>query len=151
MQAIPGGKAQHDTSDAHQIAVLRRGGMLPHASVSPAARRATRALRRRRRSLTRNRAALLTQVQPTHGQDHLPDLGKKIASKANRVGVAERFPAPAVPKSLAVALALITAADQRRRDLEWALLHTAQQPAAHPLSVLQTVPGIGPSLRLVRL
>jgi hypothetical protein len=32
MHAIHGGTAQHDTSDAQQIAVLLRGGMLPQAS-----------------------------------------------------------------------------------------------------------------------
>jgi transposase len=31
MKAIHGGKAKHDTIDAHKIAVLLRGGMLPHA------------------------------------------------------------------------------------------------------------------------
>jgi hypothetical protein len=48
MQAIPGGKAKHDTIDAHKIAVLLRDGMLPQAYVSPADRRATRDLLRRR-------------------------------------------------------------------------------------------------------
>ena len=33
MKAIPGGKAQHDTIDAHKIAALLRGGRLPQASV----------------------------------------------------------------------------------------------------------------------
>jgi transposase len=44
MNAIHGGKAKHDQIDSHQIAVLLRGGMLPHASVYPAPRRATRDL-----------------------------------------------------------------------------------------------------------
>src|SRR5262245_31044232 len=42
MKAIHGGKAKNDTIDAQTIAVLLRGGMLPQASVSPAAMRATR-------------------------------------------------------------------------------------------------------------
>ena len=33
MQAIHGGKAKHDKLDAHKIAALRRGGMLPQAYV----------------------------------------------------------------------------------------------------------------------
>jgi transposase len=33
MKAIPGGKATHDTIDAQNIAVLRRGGRLPQAYV----------------------------------------------------------------------------------------------------------------------
>jgi hypothetical protein len=57
-KASPGGKAKPDTSAAPTIAVLRRGGLRPQASVSPAARRATRALLRRRRPLRPTRAAL---------------------------------------------------------------------------------------------
>jgi Transposase len=48
MKAIHGGKAKHDTLDAHQIAVLLRGGMRPQADVYPAEMRATRALLRHR-------------------------------------------------------------------------------------------------------
>src|ERR1051326_3884536 len=42
MKAIHGGKAKNDRIDAQKIAVLLRGGMLPQASVYPAAMRATR-------------------------------------------------------------------------------------------------------------
>jgi hypothetical protein len=52
MTAIHGGKAKHDTIDAQHIAVLRRGGRLPPASVYPAAMRATRDLRRCRMYLS---------------------------------------------------------------------------------------------------
>jgi hypothetical protein len=48
MKALHGGTAKNDTIDAQKIAVLRRGGMLPQASVSPAEMRATRDLLRRR-------------------------------------------------------------------------------------------------------
>jgi len=107
MKAIHGGKATNDRSDAQKIAVLLRGGMLPHAYVYSAALRATRALLRRRIPLMRKRAELLTHVQQTHSQYNLPEIGKKIASKANRTGVAERLADPAVPKSVEVDLALI--------------------------------------------
>jgi hypothetical protein len=66
MKAIHGGKAKNAKIDAHQIAVLRRGGMLPQASVYPAEMRATRDLLRGRMSLMRQRAALLTHVQQTN-------------------------------------------------------------------------------------
>jgi len=91
--------------------VLLRGGMLPQAYVSPAEMRATRDLLRRRRPLTRKRAELLTHVQHTNCQDNVPEIGKKIAYKAKRAGVAERFPAPAGQKSLKVDLALIASYD----------------------------------------
>ena len=57
MKAIHGGKAKNDKIDAHKIAMLRRGGMLPPAYVYPAAMRATRDLLRRRMHLRRTRAA----------------------------------------------------------------------------------------------
>ena len=117
-KAIHGGKAQNDRIDARKVAVLLRGGMLPQADVYPAAMRATRALLRRRIHLTRKRAELLTHIQQTNWQYNLPEMGKKIAYKANRAGVAERFPDPAVHKSVEVDLALIDFYDQLRRDLE---------------------------------
>src|SRR5262245_29307532 len=48
LQASHGGKAKHDTSAAHKLAALLRGGRRPQAYVSPAERRATRARLRRR-------------------------------------------------------------------------------------------------------
>ena len=98
--------------DAHKIAVRLRGGLLPQAEVSPEERRATRDLLRRRVHLTRQRAELLTHVQPTNWPDHLPARGQKIADQAHRHGVAARFPDPAVHKRVAVALALIAFDDQ---------------------------------------
>jgi transposase len=151
MKAIHGGKAKHDQIDAHNLAVLRRGGMMPRASVYPAARRATRDLLRRRMSRPRTRAELLTHVQQTHGQDHVPDLGNTIAYKATRVGGAERCPDPAVQQSIAGALALIAYDAQLLRALEWAMVTTATPPEAHPLDVRQTAAGIGKLLRLVLL
>ena len=112
MKASHGGKAKNARLDAHKMAVLLRGGMLPQASVYPAAMRPTRDLLRRRLHLTRNRAALLTHVPPTNWQDNLPALGQKIASTAHRHGVAARFPDPAVQKSGEVALALLDFSDQ---------------------------------------
>ncbi len=151
MKAIHGGKAKHDTSDAHKIAVLLRGGMLPQAYVYPADMRATRDLLRRRMYLTRKRAELLAHIQNTNRQDHLPEIGKKLAYKANRDGVAERFPDPAVQKSMKVDLALLGYYDPLLRDLELHLVKAAQQHDANTLSLLQTVPGIGKILSLVLL
>ena len=151
MKAIHGGKTKNDTLDSQKIAVLLRGGLLPQAYVYPAAMRAPRDLLRRRTPLMRQRAELLAHIHTTHRQYHLPEMGKKIAYKATRDGGAERFPEPAVPKSLAVDLALIGHDDQRLRDVERSSLTTAQQPHAQTLSLRRTVPGSGARLRLVRL
>jgi hypothetical protein len=118
MKAIHGGKANNEKIDAHKIAVWLRGGMLPQAYVYPAAMRATRDLPRRRLSLTRKRAALLGHVQHTNRQYNLPEIGKTLADKANRTGVAERFPNPAVQTSMEVDLALIGYDDHLFGDLE---------------------------------
>ena len=66
MQALQGGKATNDTIDAQTIAGLLRGGLLPQAAVSPAERRATRDLLRRRLPLARTRGALLAPVHTTN-------------------------------------------------------------------------------------
>jgi transposase len=151
MNAIHGGKATHDKIDAQNIAVLLRGGMLPQTYVSPAEMRATRDLLRRRLHLTRQRAALLTHVQQTNWQYNLPESGKQLAYKANRDGVAERLPDPAVQKSVAVDLALLDFYDQRLSDVELSIVQTAKQHHAQTLYRLQSVPGIGKILSLVPL
>jgi transposase len=151
MNAIHGGNAKHEKIDAHKIAVLLRGGMLPQAYVYPAQRRATRDLLRRRTHLRRKRAELLAHGQHTNSQDNLPALGKKIAYKANRDGVAERFADPAVQKSLEVDLALITHDDPRLTDLALSIVKAAKHHDANTLYLLQTVPGSGKILSLVLL
>jgi transposase len=80
MKAIHGGKAKNDKLDAHKIAVLLRGGMLPQAYVYPAEMRATRELLRRRMHLMRKRAERLAHIQNTNNQDNLPEIGKKIGN-----------------------------------------------------------------------
>jgi transposase len=151
MKAIHGGKAKNDTIDSQKIAALLRGGMLPQAYVYPAKMRATRDLLRRRMPLTHKRAALLAHLQNTNSQYNLPAIGKKIADKANRDGVAERFADAAVQKSIEVDLALITYDDELLRDVELSLVKTARHHDAHTLYLLQTVPGIGTMLSLVLL
>jgi transposase len=151
MKAIHGGKAKNDKIDSQKIAALLRGGMLSQAYVYPAQMRATRDLLRRRTHLMRKRAELLSHVQNTNSQYNLPEIGKKIAYKANRGGVAERFPEPAVQKTIAVDLSLITYYDELLKELELFILKAAKHHDANTLYLLQTVPGIGKVLSLVLL
>ncbi len=151
MKAIHGGKAKNDKIDAHKIAVLLRGGMLPQAYVYPAEMRATRDLLRRRMHLTRKRAELLAHIQNTNSQYNLPEIGKKLAYKANRDGVAERFPDPAVQKSIEVDLALIGHYDYLLTDLELDLIQTAKAHDAQTFYRLRSIPGVGKILALVLL
>jgi len=101
MKAIHGGKAKNDRIDAHTIAVLLRGGMLPQASVYPAAMRATRDLLRRRLHFTRKRAELLTHIANTNSQYNLPVFGKKLTYRGNRTGVVDRFAEAGTPTARA--------------------------------------------------
>jgi hypothetical protein len=96
----------------------------------------------------RKRAERLAHVQNTHSQYNRPEIGTKIAYKANRDGVAERFADRAGQKTLEVDLALSTYDDELLQDLELSILKTAKQHDAHTLYLLQTVPEIGKILSL---
>ncbi len=151
MKAIHGGKAKNDRIDAHKIAILLRGGMLPMAYVYPREMRATRDLLRRRTYLVRKRAELLAHVQNTNYQYNLAEIGKKIAYKANREGVAERFPEVAVQKSIQLDLNLLDYYDQLLTKLEHELSLTAKVHDADSYFRIRSIPGIGRILGLVIL
>ena len=151
MKAIHGGKAKNNKIDAYKIAGLLRGGMFPLAYVYPAAMRSTRDLLRRRMYLMRQRADLLAHVQNTTSQYNLPEIGKKIAYKSNRAGVAERFADAAVQTTVAVDLALIDYLDKTLNELELTLARSAKQHDANAFYRLRSVPGIGKTLALVIL
>jgi transposase len=151
MKAIHGGKAKNDKIDAHKIAVLLRGGMLPMAYVYPRAMRATRDLLRRRCHFMRKRAELITHIQNTATQYQLPAFGKKIAYKGNRTDVAEQFADSEVRKSIDTNLALLDHYDRLLTDLELHLTRTAKVHDVHTFYRLRSVPGIGKILALVLL
>ena len=151
MKAIHGGKAKNDKIDAHKIAVLLRGGMLPMAYVYPREMRATRDLLRRRCHFMRKRAELLTHIQNTASQYILPTFGKKIAYKTNRTDVAEQFSDPEVRKSIETNLALLDHYDRLLTDLELHLTRSAKVHDVNAFYRLRSVPGIGKILALVLL
>src|SRR5436190_15967212 len=151
MKAIHGGKAKNDKIDSHKIAVLLRGGVLPQAYVYPAQMRATRDLLRRRTHLMRKRAELLAHVQNTNSQYNLPEIGKKIAYKANREGVEDHFPDPSVRKTIEVDVSLIDHYDKLLGEVELYITRTAKAHDVQTFARLQSVPGIGTILALVIL
>jgi transposase len=151
LKAIHGGKAKNDKIDSRKIAVLLRGGMIPLAYVYPPQRRSTRDLLRRRAYLMRKRAELLVHVQHTNSQYNLPEIGKKIAYKANRSGVAERFPDPVVQTSIETDLSLIGFYDTLLNQLELFITQQAKGHDSHSFYLLRSVPGIGKVLALTIL
>jgi transposase len=101
--------------------------------------------------LMHKRAELLSPIQNTTPHYTLPERGKKIAYKANREGVAERFAEGAVQQSIEVDLALIDHYDKVLNDVERYIVNTAKQHAVNAFYRLRSVPGIGQILALVIL
>jgi len=130
MKAIHGGKAKNDRIDAHKIAVLLRGGMIPQAYVYPEGMRSARDLLRRRMH---------------------QDIGKKIAYKSNREGVAARFADPSVRSSVAFDLKRIDFYDDLLNEIELEILRHAKLHDANTFHLLDSVPGVGKILALVLL
>jgi len=153
MKAIHGGKAKTDKIDAHKIAVLLRGGMLPQAYVYPKGMRETRDLLRRRTFLVRRRAEALLHLVNTNSQYNLPPFPKKLAYAQNReeLDLPQRFADLSVRKNVAVDLALIDAYDQQIGDLELYLTRTAKVDDPQAFHRLRSVPGIGKILALILL
>jgi transposase len=151
MKAIHGGKAKNDKIDAHKIAVLLRGGMLPQAYVYPAGMRATRDLLRRRLHLVRKRGQLLAHIQMTNQAYNLPAFGKRIAYPSNREGVADHFEDRVVRKSIAVDLGLLERYDALITDLELYLVRQAKQHEPQGFQLLRSIPGVGKVLAMTIL
>jgi len=153
MKAIHGGKAKNDKIDAHKIAVLLRGGMLPQAYVYPKGMRETRDLLRRRMFLVHKRAEAITHVQNTNSQYNHPPFGKKLVYAANRaeLAVAERFTDPSVRRTVEVDLDLVDHLDESIAELERYLTRTAKVDDVQTYQRLRTIRGVGPILALVLL
>jgi hypothetical protein len=128
------------------MAVWLRGGRFPHAYVSPAARRATRDVLRRRGHLVRPRAELFAHMPPTKTQYTLPELGTRRAYRSNRDDVAGPFPDPRVRQTLEVAVSLSTHAAHLVGGVGLSITRRAKAPAGQTCSRLQSVPGSGPIL-----
>lgn len=151
MKAIHGGKAKNDRIDAHKIATLLRGGMLPQAYVYPREMRATRDLLRRRLYLVRKRGLLLAHIQNTNHQYNLPAIPAKLNYPSNRVGFIDRFTDPCVHKSMEVDLVLLGDFERLIRDLELYIVRRAKQHDADMFYRLRSTHGIGKILALTIL
>ncbi len=151
MKAIHGGKAKNDRIDAHKIATLLRGGMIPQAYVYPPEMRSTRDLLRRRLYLVRKRGQLLAHIQNTHHQYNLPEPTRRILYRSNRAGIPEQFTDPSVRKSLEADFALIEVHDRLIREVELHIVRTVKEHDPGAFLALRSVPGIGKILALTLL
>ena len=151
MRAIHGGKAKNDRIDAHKIAVLLRGGMIPQAYVYPPQMRATRDLLRRRNHLMRKRAELIAHIQNTISQYNLPPLEHRIQKRCDREGLLAHFPDPQVRNSVALDLAMIEQYDALLPKLERHIRACAKQHERKTFTLLRSIHGADLILPLVIL
>jgi len=144
MKAIHGGKAKNDRIDAHKIAVLLRGGMLPQAYVYPSGMRETRDLLRRGLHLVRKRGQLLAHLQNLRHTYNRGAFEKRIAYPSNRQGVVAHFAGePMVQANAALDLSLLDHYDKLLVELERRLVRQAKKEAQNGFHLLLSIPGIG--------
>jgi transposase len=142
MRAIHGGKAKNDRIDAHKIAALLRGGMIPQAYVYPPAMRATRDLLRRRNHLMHKRSELITHIQNTVSQYNLPPFEtRRIQKPSERTDVLAHFPDPQVRNSIALDLAMIEQYDALLPKLERHIRACAKQHDRKAFTLLRSIHG----------
>jgi transposase len=141
MRAIHGGKAKNDRIDAHKIAALLRGGMIPMAYVYPHEMRATRDLMRRRNHLMRKRSELIAHIQNTASQYNLPPFEHRITKKHQRVGLLEHFPDVQVRNSVALDVAVIDHYDELLPKLERHIRACAKGHDRTGFTLLRSIPG----------
>jgi transposase len=151
MRAIHGGKAKNDRIDAHKIAALLRGGMIPQAYVYPPEMRATRDLLRRRNHLTRKRGELIAHIQNTVSQYNLPPLEHRLDKRCDRQGLLAHFPDPQVRNSIALDLAMIEQYDALLPKLERHIRACAKQHDRKAFVLLRSIHGADLILPLVML
>jgi transposase len=149
MRAIHGGTAQHDRLDAHKIAALLRGGLIPQADVDPRRMRAPRDRLRRRHHLRHTRAEWFAPIQHTASQDHLGEPVGRMATPQNRRGLLERCAHGCVPQTMALDLALVDCDAPLRAEVEPSRETTARGHAPVALARWRPIPGVGTILALV--
>ena len=79
----------------------------------------------------------------------MPEIGKRLATKANREDVADQFPDPSVRKTIEVEVSLIDQYDQLLGEVALYLTRSAKIDEVQTFARLQSVPGIGQILALV--
>ena len=151
MKAISAAKHKSDKIDAHKIARMLRGGMMPIAYVYPEHMRATRDLLRRRTYLVRQRAERSAHIHMTVDQYNLEPLGIRLDRKSNRHGVAEHFPEGPIGMSIQTDLAVIDAFDEQINELETYILETVRVDDKQALYLLKSIDGIGDILAMTMI
>jgi transposase len=121
------------------------------AYVYPWENRATRDLLRRRLRFVRQRAELYTHTHHLNTQSHLEPIGYAVKSRPQRKALSERFTDPEVRMNVEANLTMIEHLDQLTQKLEKHILTKAKANYQKELSLLLTIPGVGPITALTIL
>ena len=97
----------------------------------------------------RKRAELLAHIQHTSWQYRLEPIGKRLANRKDRSGVAALFSDESVRASVEADLELITYYDGVIKRLEKQLTQTARIDDARRYDLIRSIPGVGQVLTLV--
>ncbi|MCH5377362.1 MAG: IS110 family transposase [Planctomycetes bacterium] len=151
MGAIHGAKKKNDRVDSEKIARLTASGLLPMAYVYPWENRATRDLLRRRLRFVRQRAELYTHTHHLNTQCHLDPIGYAVKSRPQRKSLSERFTDPEVRMNVEANLTMIEHLDELIQKLEKHILTKAKANYQKELTLLLTIPGVGPITALTIL
>jgi len=151
MRAIHQGKSKNDKIDAHKISGLIRGNLFPLAYTYPKELRATRDLLRRRMTLVRNRSRLYGHLKIMGHQINDSFGGISFNNKCNRVGVHERFKEPSQQLNCETDLFMMESYDKAIGKIEYRITKDVKIKHPKELTVIRSVPGIGPVLSLVIL
>ena len=151
LKAIHGGKVKSDKIDSEKLALLLRGGNFAVSYAYPSDWRSTRDLLRRRSFLVRRRAETLTHLQILNHQYNLPAYGRKLHSKCNREGFADRFLDASAKASAELDLEVLGFYDQKIRELEKFLEQNAKVHDPNNFFLLRTVPGVGRIIAMTML
>ncbi len=148
MKVIHGGKAKNDKIDSLKIAMLARSGMFPESYVYPREMRGVRDLMRRRSFFVQRRSELYAHVQMTYQQFNFSPPGTKIAYLKNREALEKPFKDAATVFAVEADLEMIEHYSTLIQRLERRIEKLSRQWSANQLalSLLQTIPGIGPIL-----
>jgi transposase len=151
MGAIHGAKKKNDRVDAEKIARLTASGLLPMAYAYPWENRGTRDLLRRRLRFVRQRSEMYTHTHHLNTQSHLEPIGTGVKSPPKRKTLSERFRDPEVRMNVEANVATIEHLDGLVKRLEKHILAKAKDNYQKELTLLLSIPGVGPITALTIL
>jgi transposase len=151
MRAVHGSKTKSDPHDAHAIARLLKGGVLPLAYPYPKERRGLRDLLRARLRFVRLRARTYGHVHTVLRQLNLPPVSSDVKYKGKRASIAEGVPDPHARRCVEADLELLDPLDALIRRLERDLEVAASEHYEKEMVILQSIPGVGKILSMTVL